>query len=83
MTNAYMAVKKHNMSVRKAARQFSVPRQTLRDRTIGKIDDDCVTTGRVPVLSMEEEAKLVGHLKIMASYVYRYTRQEVADIASD
>ena len=45
-----MAVKNHNMSVRKAARQFSVPRQTLKDRTIGKIDADCVTTGRVPVL---------------------------------
>jgi len=71
------------MSVRKAARQFVMPRQTLRDRTTGKIDADCVTTGRVPVLSMEEEAKLVDHLKIMASYGYGYTRQEVADIASD
>ena len=74
MTNAYMEVKKHNMSVRKAARQFAIPRQTLRDRTTGKIDADCVTTGRVPVLSMEEEAKLVDHLKIMASYGYGYTR---------
>ena len=41
MTNAYMAVKKQNMSVRKAARQFSIPRQTLRDRTTGQIDADC------------------------------------------
>ena len=41
-----------------------------------------VTTGRVPVLSMEE-AKLVVHLKIIVSYGYGYTRQEVADIASD
>jgi hypothetical protein len=32
---------------------------------------------------MEEEAKLVDHLKIMASYGYGYTRQEIADIASD
>jgi hypothetical protein len=30
------------MSVRKAARQFSVPRQTLRNRAIGKIDADCI-----------------------------------------
>ena len=81
MTNAYMAVKNHNMSVRKAARQISVPKQTLRDSTIGKIDADCVT--KVPVLSMEEKAKLVDHLTIMAFYGYRYTRQEVADIASD
>lgn len=28
LTNAYMEVKNNNMSVRKAARQFSVPRQT-------------------------------------------------------
>jgi hypothetical protein len=28
MTIAYMEVKNNNMSVRKAARQFSVPRQT-------------------------------------------------------
>jgi hypothetical protein len=45
MTNAYMADKKHNMAVHKAARQLLVPRQTLRDRTIGKIDADYVTTG--------------------------------------
>jgi hypothetical protein len=83
MTYAYMAVKNHNMSARKAARQFSVPRQTLKDRTIGQINADCVATRRVPVLSMEEEAKLVDHLKIMASYGYGYTRQEVTDIASD
>ena len=37
-----MEVKNHNMSVRKAARQFSVPRQTLRNRAIGKIDADCI-----------------------------------------
>jgi hypothetical protein len=42
MTNAYMAVKKQNMSVGKAARQFSIPRQTLRDRTTGQIDADCI-----------------------------------------
>jgi hypothetical protein len=35
-----MEVKKHNMSVRKAARQFAIPRQILRDRTTGKIDGE-------------------------------------------
>ena len=30
------------MSVRKAAIQFSLPRQTLSDRAIGKIDSDCI-----------------------------------------
>ena len=37
-----MEVKNNNMSVRKAARQYSVPRQTLRNRAIGKIDADCI-----------------------------------------
>lgn len=32
-----MEVKNNNMSVRKAARQFSVPRQTLRNKAIGKM----------------------------------------------
>ncbi|CAC5414122.1 unnamed protein product [Mytilus coruscus] len=64
------------MSQRKAALQFNVPRQTLRDRITGKISQDCVTTGRQPVFSLEEEARIVEHAKSMASYGYGYTRQE-------
>ncbi|CAG2196037.1 unnamed protein product [Mytilus edulis] len=71
------------MSQRKAALQFNVPRQTLRDRITGKISPDCVTTGRAPVFSLEEEARIVEHVKSMASYGYGYTRQEVTDLATD
>jgi hypothetical protein len=39
--------------------------------------------GRSPVLSLEEEAKLVSHLKEMALIGYGYTRQEVVDLASE
>ena len=62
---------------------YQVPAQTLRDRVLDKIHIDTTTTGRAPVLSLEEEAKLVGHLKEVANLGYGYTQQEVVDIASD
>ncbi|CAC5357200.1 unnamed protein product [Mytilus coruscus] len=71
------------MSQRKAALQFNVPRQNLRDRIISKICSDCVTTGSAPVFSLEEEARIVEHVKSMASYGYWYTRQVVTDLATD
>ena len=57
--------------------------QTLRDRVLGKIDIDSSTSGRAPVLSLEEEAKLVNHLQEVAKLGYGYSRQEVVDVASD
>ena len=50
---------------------------------IGRINIDTVTTGRIPVLSLSEEEKLVSHLQAMAKYGYGYIRQEVCDIATD
>ncbi|CAC5359072.1 unnamed protein product [Mytilus coruscus] len=83
LTNAYISVRNKEMSQRKAALQFNVPRQTLRDTITGKISPDCVTTGRAPVFSLEEEARIVEHVKSMASYGYGYTRQEDTDLATD
>ena len=40
--------------------------QTLSDQVLGKIDIDYNTSGRAPVLSLEEEAKLVNHLQEVA-----------------
>ncbi|KAJ8314032.1 hypothetical protein KUTeg_008593 [Tegillarca granosa] len=53
------------------------------DRITGRIDVDCVTTGRTPSLDMEEKAKLVQHISSVADLGYGYTRQEVTDLASD
>ena len=50
---------------------------------IGRININTVTTGRIPVLSLSEEEKLVSHLQAMAKYGYGYIRQEVCDIATD
>jgi len=64
-----MAVKNHNMAVRKAARQLSVPRQTLRDRAVGKIDADCVfnfdsENAQLEVSANDEETYIVCYMDI-------------------
>jgi hypothetical protein len=73
-------VLKKEISQRNAALQFNIPRQTLRDRLTGKVDPECVTTGRaptfsleekekiVPIFSLEEKEKIVQHVKTMALY---------------
>ena len=83
LSDAYNAVKTENVSVCRASITFGVPEQTLRDRVKGIIHVDCVTTGRSPMLSVEEEAKLVNHLKYVAHYGYGYSRMEVVDLATD
>jgi hypothetical protein len=50
---------------------------------LGKIDAECISSGRPPLLSLDDEAKIVNHLKIVATYGYGYTRSEVANVASD
>lgn len=79
----YLAVKEKGTSVRKAAMQYNVPTQTLRDRVKGNVDLEKVTMGPAPLLGQEEEAMLVSHLKAMASFGYGYTRKEVTNMASD
>ena len=57
--------------------------QALRDCVLGKILPETVTAGRVPVLSLDEEERIINHLKTVALLGYGYTRQEVVDLASD
>lgn len=71
------------MPVKRASKVYGVPVQTLRDRVLGKVEPECETTGRKPVLSMYDEAKIVEHIRTMSGYGYGYTLQEVADIASE
>ena len=70
LTDAYMAVKDDGFAVTKAAIQYRVPEQTLRDRVLGKVTVDCVSSGTSPVLTTEEEAKVVHHLRNMASMLH-------------
>ena len=48
-----------------------------------KVSIDTVTTGRSPLFTQEEELEIVNHVKRMANLGYGYTRQEVANMASD
>jgi hypothetical protein len=86
LTDAYNAVKTENVSVCRASKKFWCSRtnsQRQGQGLKGIIHVDCVTTGRSPVLSMEEEAKLVNHLKSVANYGYGYFGMEVVDLTTD
>ena len=50
---------------------------------MGKIEAACISSGRPPLLSLDDEAKLVKHIEIIATFGYGYTRSEVAKVASD
>ena len=83
MTEAYMAVRDDGMTVKKAARIFCVPTQTLRDRVLGKVDVDTAVLGKAPLFCFEEEARLSSHFKEMAKYGYVYSSRDLLDIATD
>jgi len=50
---AYKIVKDKGVAVKKAARMYGVPQQTLRDRVLGKVDP--VNSGNETLFSREEE----------------------------
>lgn len=83
MTNAYQAVRELKMPVKTAARQYAVPQTTLRDRIMGRIDPETLSSGPSPLFTQEEEAMFVEHLKGMAELGYGYSRSEVLDQASN
>ena len=82
LTNAYKSVKEERLSVLKASKIFRVPENTLRDRVLGKIDPENVVTGKTPLFTLIEEAKIMNHFKKMSLLGYGYTQQECVDVAS-
>jgi hypothetical protein len=82
-TSAYIAIKNENLPVLTAAKKYGVPETTLRDRVSGRVDIDCCNMGKSPILSLDEENKLVKHLLEVAKIGYGYNRKEIVDIASD
>jgi len=71
------------MSVKKAAKIYNVPITTLRNRVLGKVDHASALIRKHPMITHDEELKLVHHIKTMAGYGYGYTRQECVNLASD
>ena len=65
MTAAYDAVKAGLLSVRRAAKQYEVPRTTLRDRLDGRVDLNA-KPGRKALLSDTEEKKLIDYASYRA-----------------
>jgi hypothetical protein len=51
--------------------------------TICRVDIDCCNMGKSPILSLDEENKLVKHLLEVAKIGYGYNRKEIVYIASD
>ena len=82
LDKAYQAVKELGMSINGSAKRYGVPVKTLRDRVTGKVSLDVTSAGHPPLFDVEEEAKLVEHIKLMAKFGYGYTRSEVVKLAS-
>ena len=75
LLRAYEATQS-GMSVYRAARTYSVPESTLRDRTRCNVALDA-TPGPEMILSWEEEKHLVEHIKYMGDIGYGYTKSNV------
>ena len=82
MADAYL-LWEGGMSVYKAAKLTGVPKQTLRDRTCGRIAVTTFTSGTLPLFSKEEEQSLTQHVISVAMYGYGYTRFDLRCIATD
>jgi len=72
-------VKNKGVAVKKAAKMYGVPQQTLRDRVLGKVDP--VNSGNETLFSREEERKLVEHLKARANLGYGLTNVFTQEIS--
>ena len=71
------------VSVYKAAKLTGVPKQTLRDRTCGRVEATKHSSGPDPIFSLEEEQDLTNHVISMAQFGYGYTRFDLRNIATD
>jgi transposase-like protein len=83
MLLAYKAVKEKGLQVEKAARQFGVPSQTLRDRVRGAIDPVNFACGGSTLLTLEEEQTLVEHIETMAQLEYGVTNKRLQHLGGD
>ena len=71
LTEAMEEVKEGRMSERQAAKEFNVPRSTLKDRLAERIKEE--KAGRPTVLSVEEELILVERLILHGEWGFPLT----------
>lgn len=79
LVQAYEAVVKGKLSVRRAAEEFNVPRSTLHDRLSGRTQFG-VTSGPCRYLSDEEEEELVVFIKNCAKLGCARSRLQVISL---
>ena len=79
---AYKAVKEKAMSVKKAARTYGVPTQTLRDRVLKKVHIDAVM-GNETLFTRDEEEVLVQHCEKLSKLGYGINRAQLSLLAKD
>ena len=80
MQEACKAVKDENMSLREAARKYSVPVETLRRRTAGFVSLDW-RPGPPTVLTSEEETRLAEYCVAISDMGFGLTREGVMAMA--
>ena len=78
-----MSVKDDSMPMKKAARLNGVPETTLHKRIPGAVDVDCVKSGLSPMFTLEQEARLVDHMTMLAKVGFGYTRGELSSLATE
>ena len=76
MVLAMEAVSGGRMGLNQAARNYYVPRSTLRDRISGRVKHG-TKSGPKPYLSVEEEQELVAFLKQASAMGYGKTKKEI------
>ena len=82
MTKALECVRKDGMSCYKAAKEFGIPEQTLRDRLKGKVADDA-TAGRPTALTKEEEDEVAATCILFAEWGFGIGKEEVLGVVGE
>lgn len=83
LVRAVGAVKSKKLNPSQAAREFSVPRQTLVDHVNGRIDSFGAVSGPGHLLSPEEEAALVDYILYMADRGFPLNRHHLKTYATE
>ncbi|XP_053379621.1 jerky protein homolog-like [Mercenaria mercenaria] len=83
MLKAYDAVREKGVPVQRAALQYGVPEQTLRDRVKGIVNPLSFKQGTETVFTHEEELTLVEHIETMAELGYGITNVQLQHIAGE
>lgn len=80
---AVKAVKEQGMSTYKAADLYGIPKSTVHDKVMGKSNILFQRKGPPPLLSYDDEKKLVDYLLQMSSLGYMFSIAELRNLASE